>query len=327
MKLLDATSTRLELPESLCTTGADTCTMSASLPERTTLVMHLEFADGTVLRLMSPERQDPVTILPGLGAHRLQVPAEVEAITVAEGCTVVQLGGELQIEHSAGPRWIGSFTPVPVPLDFPGSGWPVNLVVPVTDAQILALEDVRNGEDLRLRLDVAATLPQSTGHPLRQVQDIRVVAASAWEDQLRQLGRAVSFTVTIPIPMDAGPLSDAAGHLRAADQQITQGEFTDAIREVRLAIEIMRDMRVWPRDVTKKRDDQDQADRYGLVLDKLAAQADGYADLMQALFTLASGPQHASGALRGAVWARADAVALTAAASAILHRIAAELTR
>jgi hypothetical protein len=289
--------------------------------------MRLEFADGTVLRLAPPDRQDLVSILPGLGTHRLQVPAEVEVITATEGCTVVQIGGESHIENPAGPRWIGSFTPVSVPLDFQGPSWLVNLIVPVTDAQILALEDARNGEDLRLRLDVAATLPQSTGHPLRQVQDTRVVAASVWEGNLQQLGRAVSFTVTIPIPMDAGPLADAAGHLRAADRQITRGEFTDAIREARLAIEIMRDMRVWPKDVTKKRDDQDQADRYGVILDKLTAQANGYADLLQALFTLASGPQHASGALRGAVWARADAIALTAAASAMLHRVAAEIAR
>jgi hypothetical protein len=42
------------------------------------------------------------------------------------------------------------------------------------------------------------------------------------------------------------------------------------------------------KQVAKPRDKQTQADRYGVVLDKLAAQADGYADL-QALFNQASG--------------------------------------
>jgi hypothetical protein len=61
----------------------------------------------------------------------------------------------------------------------------------------------------------------------------------------------------------------------------------------------MRDMQVWPRHVAKRRDEQTQADRYGVILDKLAAQADGYGELLQALFSQASGPEHASGALRG----------------------------
>jgi hypothetical protein len=45
------------------------------------------------------------------------------------------------------------------------------------------------------------------------------------------------------------------------------------------------------------------------------------------LFNQASGPQHASGALRGATWARADAVALTGMAAAMLHRLTEEVDR
>ena len=86
-------------------------------------------------------------------------------------------------------------------------------------------------------------------------------------------------------------------------------------------------MNVWPERITKKRDNQTQIDRYGAILDKLAAHANGYAELLQVLFNQASGPQHASGAPRGAIWVRADAVALTGVAAAMLYRLAEEVER
>jgi hypothetical protein len=291
------------------------------------MVLDMKFADGTVLRVREPEHVAPVSITPGLGAHRLQVRVEVEPVAVAEGCNLVQIGGELRAEHPTGPRWVGSFHPVSVPLRIRARDWSADLVVPVTDAQVLALERDRNGQDLQVRLDLCASLPQSREHPIVERQDTRRIPASIWEGQIQQLGRAVSFTVTVPLPMDGGPLADAARHLREADQQITRGEYTDAIRQARLAIEAMRDMEVWPKNVAKKRDDQTQADRYGVILDKLAAHANGYAELLQALFNQASGPQHVSGALRGATWVRADAVTLTGLAAAMLHQLAEEVDR
>jgi hypothetical protein len=176
-----------------------------------------------------------VSITPGVGAHRLLVRVEVEPIEVAPGCNLVQLDGELHAEHPTGPRWVGSFHPVPVALRTRPPGWLADLVVPLTDAQVLALEQDRNGQDLQIRLDLRASLPQSREHAIVSGQDTRRVPASTWEAQIHQLGRAVSFTVTVPLPMDGGPLADAARHLRKADQQITNGEYSDAVREARLA--------------------------------------------------------------------------------------------
>jgi hypothetical protein len=291
------------------------------------MVLDMHFADGTQLWVRQPEHLDPVSITPGVGAHRLLVRVEVEPIEVAPGCNLVQLDGELHAEQPTGPRWVASFHPVPVALRTRPPGLLADLVVPLTDAQVLALEQDRNGQDLQIRLDLRASLPQSREHAIVSGQDTRRVPASTWEAQIQQLGRAVSFTVTVPLPMDGGPLADAARHLRKADQQITKGEYSDAVREARLAIQVMRDMQVWPKHVANKRDEQTQADRYGVILDKLAEQADGYAELLQVLFNQASGPQHASGALRGATWVRADAVALTGLAAAMLHRLGEEVAR
>lgn len=289
------------------------------------MVADMQFEDGTVLRLRAPEPQGvpAVSLMPGLGAHRLAVRLEVEPVSVADSVNQAVLSGQLRAADGAG--WIGSFLPAGVALRSRASTVAVDLVVPVPSAQLLALEEHRNGADLALMLDVEGTLPQSVQHPSAVLQDHRQVAASVWEQQLEQLGLAVSFTVTIPLPQAAGRLRTAAEHLRAADRQITAGEYPDAIRETRLAVSLMRDLCVWPGNVSKRRDDQDQSDRFGVLLDRLAAQADGYAGVIQAVFNQASGPQHNDGAIAGAAWLRADAITLNAIAAALLHRIAAEV--
>ena len=217
------------------------------------MVVDMKFEDGTALRLRAPEQHGvaAVSLLPGLGAHRLAVRIEVEPVSVADGVNCVQLSGELRAAEGIG--WIGSFLPVPVPLRTNATTVAVDLVVPVTSAQLLALEEHRGGADLTVMLDVEGTLPQSAAHPCAHLQDRRQVAASVWEKQLQNLGLAVSFTVSIPLPMARGPLRQAAEHLRTADRQITAGEYADAIRETRLAVSEMRALGMWPSGVTKKR--------------------------------------------------------------------------
>jgi hypothetical protein len=192
---------------------------------------------------------------------------------------------------------------------------------------VLTLEQERNSQDLQLRIDFRAALPQSSDFPNTDRQDTLRVESGAWEKQVQAVGRAVFFTVAVPLPLDDGALAEAARHLRQADHQITAGEYPDALRETRLAIGIMRDMKIWPKDVTKKRDDQDQADRYGLMLDRLAEMADGYAGLIQASYNQTSGVQHQDGALAQAVWVREDAVAMNGMAVSLMHRLAHELRR
>ncbi|MEU7028982.1 hypothetical protein AB0A60_20110 [Streptomyces sp. NPDC046275] len=286
----------------------------------------MKFEDGTQLRLRAPEQHGPVAIglLPGLGAHRLAVRLEAEPLSVADGVNHATIAGELRAAEGIG--WIGSFLPAQVPLCTKAHTVAVELVVPVTNAQLLALEEHRAGADLAVLLDLDATLPQSSAHPFARVQETRRMAASSWEQQLETVGLAASFTITVPLPMAHGPLRQAAEHLRVADRQITAGEYPDAIRETRLALGAMRSLGVWPSGGAKKRDDQDQADRYGNILDRLAAQADGYAEVIQAAFNQASGPQHNDGAIAGAAWTRADAVALNAMAAALLHRLNSELS-
>ncbi|MFD6469649.1 hypothetical protein [Streptomyces goshikiensis] len=281
----------------------------------------MKFEDGTHIRLRAPEQHGvpAVGLLPGLGAHRLAVRTDVEPLHVADGVNHLTLAGEVRAAEGIG--WIGSVLPTLVPLRTKATSVAVDLVVPVTSAQLLALEEHRGGRDFSVLVDLQGTLPQSTAHPVAHLQETRQVAASTWEQQLASVGLTASFTITIPLPVASGPIRQAAEHLRTADRQITAGEYTDAIRETRLALTLMRTLGVWPTGGTKKRDDQDQADRYGILQDRIAAQADGYADIIQAAFSQASGPQHNDGAIASAAWTRADAVTLNALAAALLHRI------
>ncbi|MEV0906140.1 hypothetical protein [Streptomyces hokutonensis] len=285
----------------------------------------MKFEDGTLLRLRSPEPggMPPLSLMPGFGAHRLAVRVEVERLDVAEGINQVTFSGELRAANGLG--WIGSIMPVSVPLRTKVNVRPVELIIPVTSEQVLELEKHRNGQDMAVQLNVEGALLQSSGHPFADVQEVRRVPASVWENQIEQLGLAVSFTITVPLPMTDGLLATAAKHLQTADRQITAGEYSDAIRETRLAVGDMRKLNIWPSNGTKKRDDQGQDDRYGALLDQLAGQADGYAELVQALFNQASGPQHNDGAIGNASWVRADAIALNGMAASLLHRLAEEV--
>ncbi|WP_055615175.1 hypothetical protein [Streptomyces phaeochromogenes] len=282
----------------------------------------MKFEDGTLLRLRSPEPggMPPLSLMPGLGVHRLAVRVEVERLDVAQDINQATLSGELRAAGGLG--WIGAFLPVPVPLRTKANLVSVDLIVPVTSEQVLELEKHRNGQDLAVQLDVEGALPQSSGYPFAHVQEERRVPASVWENQIEQLGLAVAFTVTVPLPMNGGPLATAAEHLRTADRQITAGEYPDAIRESRLAVTAMRKLNIWPQNSIKKRDDQGQDDRYGVILQRLADQADGYADLMQALFNQLSGPQHNDGAIASASWVRSDAITLNGMAASLLYRLA-----
>ncbi|MFC6134646.1 hypothetical protein [Streptomyces spororaveus] len=233
----------------------------------------MKFEDGTHVRLRAPEQHGAaaVGLLPGLGAHRLAVRIEAEPRQVADGVNHLSLSGEVRAAEGIG--WIGSVLPTLVPLRTKATSMAVDLVVPVTSAQLLALEEHRAGGDLAVLLDLQGTLPQSTAHPAVGLQETYRVAASTWERQLESVGLTASFTVTVPLPMAHGPIRQAAEHLCTADRQITAGEYTDAIRETRLALTSMRKLGVWPSGGAKKRDDQDQADRYGILLDRITDQA------------------------------------------------------
>ena len=76
----------------------------------------------------------------------------------------------------------------------------------ITNAQLLALEQRRNG-DLRLELQVNGVLPQAaSGFPgAAQVTEYISIAESRWRQQLAGLGRTLGAEMVIPFPDDDEP--------------------------------------------------------------------------------------------------------------------------
>jgi hypothetical protein len=280
----------------------------------------LKLEDGTELLLESREGQRLATLLPGVKVHHFRLAGEGGEAgrrrqPGADGWTAV--GGARR-----GHAVVGFVHPVSVYLSQVSRD--ALLSLPLTTDQVLALERERDGGELPVKVDFRATLPQSRKYPFAKTQVHFRVPASDGEWQIENVHRGAFFTVTVPLPVDDGPLAEAAKHLLTAKRQITAGEYQDVIRETRLAIQIMRDRKVWPRDIPK-RDDQDQADRYGAMLNDLDSQAEGYQQLLQKSFHQASGPQHAEGPIGRATWVRADAVSLTGMAASLMHRLAEEI--
>ncbi|GGV46786.1 hypothetical protein GCM10010495_75530 [Kitasatospora herbaricolor] len=152
------------------------------------MVLDLRFADGGLLRIGAPESGRSVSLLPGLGVHRLTFRLRVETVLASAGCNQVHLGGEAWAEHlGGGPQWIGLLVPAVVPLAPTGEAAEATLSMAVTNDQVLALERARGGRELPLRLDLAAALPQSTANPCAQGQETHRVAAEDWDAQVRAL--------------------------------------------------------------------------------------------------------------------------------------------
>jgi hypothetical protein len=112
----------------------------------------------------------------------------------------LQLGGEAWAEHlGSGPHWIGLFSSTVVPLGAAGAVTEAALSMAVTNDQVLALERARGGQQLPLRLDLRAVLPQSVSDPCAQGAETRRVPAADWDAQVR----ALTATLAVPDPGSA----------------------------------------------------------------------------------------------------------------------------
>ena len=239
------------------------------------------FQNGPTLQVGTPERSDVVSLLPGLGTHRLQVNLEcaVVAGVPAETFPLIHVAGELHcINHRGHDRWVGMFSPAMVVVRPPVSTHIHDLAVSLDDAAVLALDEAIDGHDFQLRVDSRVDLIGAPGWPRSEEQALLQVHASTWQRQLQGLSRTVSLTGSIPIRMTTGPLAVAGEHLRNAEHKLVAGEWLEAVRLTRLAQEQMRKSALLPAPSKKGLDQQTLAEKY--------------ANLLRSVFELASVPQH-----------------------------------
>ncbi len=142
----------------------------------------------------------------GLGSYSVNVAPEGIWILQGMGTHVLQVQLEVGITQGSGPRIPLAFADVSVPFNPDGEVRRPTLYYLITNAQLLALEQRRNG-DLRLELQVNGILPQATsGFPgATQVTEYISIAESRWRQQLAGLGRTLGAEMLIPFPDDDEP--------------------------------------------------------------------------------------------------------------------------
>jgi hypothetical protein len=129
-----------------------------------TIVNQLRFEEGlgSYSVNVAPES---VSVLKGMGTHVLQVQLEVGIPQAAEKAGLLYLETALYAPEGSSPRIPLAFADVSVPFNPDGEVRRPTLYYLITNAQLLALEQRRNG-DLRLELQVNGTLPQAaSGFP------------------------------------------------------------------------------------------------------------------------------------------------------------------
>jgi hypothetical protein len=302
----------VEFTESVCA-GMDTGSVA--------ITTSLQFLPGHTVFI---ELED-VFLQPGLAVHALTLRMKVQGRWLEEtgkdneSYALMSIGGRLTVGQSMKPL-----------ADLPARvitlrGWPVphDLVVLLTDDQLIAIEASRGVGNVELVLNVeGALLDVRPRLPLNQSQQVRYdVPGSRWLELLDQVGSALAVTVRVPSPLsDAAPegheahpdasKSAAAGRLRQARIALRDGDYEKCVTSCRLVMDnIAALLPPTPPDVLAKvkTRERDQHQRWSAIFHDL--------------YSLASGAQHDDEVTKSFTWARADAQAVLAAVAGLLARV------
>jgi hypothetical protein len=147
---------------------------------------------------------------------------------------------------------------------------------PISNAQLLALEQRRSG-DLRLELQVKGFLPQSaSGFPgASEVTEYISIAESRWRQQLAGLGRTLGAEMLIPFPEDDEPCRGVADFLREAQRLLGGNEIDAAMLQVRKALETIKNTSGWAWQGKKDKGDRTVNERWAMIRAAIEDQASG----------------------------------------------------
>jgi hypothetical protein len=227
------------------------------MPSRHTL----RFAPTAEVHLSFP---DTAQVSTGPGVHRLTLPLECSTSWLtalgSQSSTPLMLTGHVALD--------GATTGALAPLEsvvlalrpYPTSE---HLAFWLADDQLIVLERSRAGADLRLRLNVQATLlapPTFDGlHPVRDQQLTTSVSAAAWDQVLDQAKTEVGVTLRLPSPLSDPTLAAVAGgavhevsvtravmRLREARQQLRDLQWEQAVGTCRKVLEILDQLHLIP---------------------------------------------------------------------------------
>ena len=276
------------------------------------MALDLNFQNSHAVRLRERETSDPISLFPGLSAHRLafNLESEVRAGAKPETYPVAGLAGEAHVvNHQNLDRWLGPLTATSLilrPVDHANVVGDLGVVL--DDAAVLALDDFVDGQDFTVRLHLRATLTAAAPGVWPQTEgDLTLrISAGLWQRHIKSLNRTVFFVGVIPIASVTGPLADVGRVLREASDQLLAGQWIDAVRLTRLALEAMRKSGLVPATSKAPLDERTLEQKY--------------ANATWAVFELASVPQH-NGVAQQQPLGRADAYSLFWMTAALYYQL------
>jgi hypothetical protein len=245
----------------------------------------------------------------GFAVHRLEIHAELRTHGL-DTAVICELQGDLSTAgHES--RWLSTAAPVRLALS---DATNCSLKFPLTNEQLLALEEHRAGGPLRLQLSVNAFLPTLSSDPERpqlvqaDTQEHLQIPASVWNDALEGLDAAVTFTLTLALPSADGVHREAAEYLREARRMLNAGEYDNAIGAARKAMERVEAISRWP--AISKNDDLRQR-----------SQEQRWKAIYKAAFDQASGAEHADEVTKDFVYTRRETEAVIGIAASLLKSV------
>jgi hypothetical protein len=220
---------------------------------------------------------DSVWVHRGLGSHYFRLQLEVGVPEIGpEAGQLLMLDTTLYVAMADGLRApLGSAT-ASVSFKPVGEIRREELCYPVTNSQLLALEQSRTG-DLRLQLRVRGVLPQASGFPgAPEATEHIGIAESRWRQQLASLGKALGVDMLIPFPADDQPRRVVADLLREAQRLLGGNEIDSAMLQVRKALEVVTPLSGWNWPGQRKdKHDRTADERWAWIRSALEDQASG----------------------------------------------------
>jgi hypothetical protein len=270
-------------------------------------VTDFDFMNGRRLRIDAGRSNANVTLAAGTGIHRLSLAVTFTSRNLPSGMPV-QFTGDLYLDLHDAHQWIGPLHAIQVPVRELEA--PCQLTAGVTDHQLLVIEKIRAGRDLSLAFHLTAVLlhPLDDIWPVNQAEEHIAVQAGNWARQLDGLGTAAFTEVLVPLPFDAGEMRQAADRLRQARAHVADGNYEDAVRTARLALDYVR--RIVPHDP-----------KVFSVASRQRTLDQRWDVLTEALFSIASGANHDDEVTKDFTYGRDDAVMIIAAIAGLLGRL------
>lgn len=269
-------------------------------------------------------------IAPGVGTHRLVLPVEIMGTWLASS-DPTSVGPALLIgtAWTSQPhfRWLAGLEPQVLTLR--GFAVGEELVLSLSDEQLIALERARGGDDIVLTLKLQVTLLTSNHgiHPISDAETTFRVSRARWLELLDQAGTEVGILMRVPSPLtdspseqpsaasaaDAASLSQATSRLRQARAELRDHQWEHCVATCRRVLENLDRIVGLPAATTVSRInavERTQEQRWAAI----------YYDVK----SMASAAHHDDDTTEGFVWSRTDAEAMLAATAGLLARYTAK---